>query len=82
MNFYKPDFSKDPNSPFARDNNNKLVRKGYWLDLTDNSIIMLFNNGIGRDLTNEEKRNHLIDIRKEQLIDSICIQEIIPPEIK
>ena len=36
--------------------------------------------GIGKDLTNEEKKNHLIDISREHLIDKICIQEIMPPE--
>ena len=27
------------------------------------------------DLTNEEKKNHLLDINREHLIDKICIQE-------
>ena len=58
-NFYKPDFSLDPNSPFARDSDNKLIRKNYWNALLDSSIISLFNNGIGVNLTNEEKKNHL-----------------------
>ena len=79
MYFYKPDYNNDINSPFARDNQNKLVRKSYWLDLPDQSVILLFTNGIGRDLTNEEKRNHLIDIKRKHLIDKVCIQEVIPP---
>ena len=29
------------------DSENKLVRKSYWLDLLDNSIVLLFTNGIG-----------------------------------
>ena len=33
-NFYKPDYSLDPNSPFARDSDNKLIRKSYWNALT------------------------------------------------
>ena len=78
MYFYKPDYSNDINSPFARDNQNKLVRRSYWLDLPDQSVVLLFMNGVGRDLTNEEKRNHLIDIRREHLIDKVCIQEVIP----
>ena len=78
MYFYKPDYSNDINSPFARDNQNKLVRRGYWLDLPDRSVVLLFTNGVGRDLTNEEKRNHLIDIKREHLIDKVCIQEVIP----
>ena len=78
MYFYKPDYSNDINSPFARDNQNKLVRRSYWLDLPDQSVVLLFPNGIGRDLTNDEKRNHLIDIKREHLIDKVCIQEVIP----
>ena len=78
MYFYKPDYSNDINSPFARDNQNKLVRRGYWLDLPDQSVVLLFTNGVGRDLTNEEKRNHLIDIKREHPIDKVCIQEVIP----
>ena len=78
MYFYKPDYSNDINSPFARDNQNKLVRRSYWLDLPDQSVVLLFMNGVGRDLTNEEKRNHLIDIKREHLIDKVCIQEVIP----
>ena len=78
MYFYKPDYSHDINSPFARDNQNKLVRRSYWLDLPDHSVVLLFTNGVGRDLTNEEKRNHLIDIKREHLIDKVCVQEVIP----
>ena len=78
MYFYKPDYSNDINSPFARDNQNKLVRRSYWLDLPDQSVVLLFTNGVGRDLTNEEKRNHLIDIKREHPIDKVCIQEVIP----
>ncbi len=79
-NFYVPNYAMDPNSPFARDSENKLVRKNYWYDLQDNSIITLFQTGIGAVLTNEEKKNHLIDIKREYLIDKVCVQEILPPE--
>ena len=79
MYFYKPNFSDNVDSPFARDSQNKLIRRSYWLDLPDSSIVLLFNNGIGKDLTNEEKKNHLIDIKREYLIDQVCIQEIITP---
>jgi hypothetical protein len=37
-------------------------------------------SGIGSLLTNDQKRAHLIDVRREHLIDRICIQEILPPE--
>ena len=80
MKFYKPDFASDPNSPFARNSENKLVRKSYWYDMTDDSIVSLFNLGIGSVLDNEEKKNHLKDIKREYLIDRICVQEILPPE--
>ena len=80
INFYKPDYALDPNSPFARDSENKLIRKSYWDALQDSSVISLFLNGIGANLTNEEKKNHLIDIKREHLIDDVCIQEILPPE--
>ena len=78
--FYTPNYALDPNSPFASDSENNLVRKSYWYDLQDNSIISLFESGIGAVLTNEEKRNHLIDIKREYLIDKVCVQEVLPPE--
>ena len=80
MIYYKPDFSKDLNSPFARDENNKLIRRNYWLDLPDQSVIMIFTQGVGKDLTNQEKKNHLIDIKRQNLIDDICVTEVLPPE--
>ena len=78
--FYVPNYATDPNSPFARDAENKLVRKSYWDDLQDSSIISLFKTGIGEVLTNEEKKNHLIDIKRDYLIEDICVQEVLPPE--
>ena len=33
--FYKPNYAYEPDSPFARDSNNKLIRKSYWLNLQD-----------------------------------------------
>jgi hypothetical protein len=36
--FYEPDLDADPNSPFARDASGKLVRRSYWLDMTDRGI--------------------------------------------
>ncbi len=78
--FYTPNYALEPNSPFARDAENNLVRKSYWYDLQDNSIVSLFESGIGAVLTNEEKKNHLIDIKREYLIDDVCVQEILPPE--
>ena len=78
--FYKPDFSIDPNDPFARDQNEKLVRRSYWLDMPDQTLVLVLTKGIGSGLTNSQKRAHLEDINRENLITQVCIQEILPPE--
>ncbi len=79
-NFYKPDLGAIPDNPFAREADGKLVRRGYWLDMSDRSLILAMTNGIGTCLTNSEKRSHLADIGREHLIDEVCVQEILPPE--
>ena len=73
--FYQPDLSENIDSPFVRDGNNKLVRRSYWLDMNDRTLVMVMTNGIGANLTNDEKRAHLADLRREHLIDQVCIQE-------
>jgi hypothetical protein len=78
--FYEPDLTVDPNSPFVRDAGNKLVRRGYWMDMNDRTLIMVLTQGIGANLTNDEKRAHLFDLKRGHLIDQICTQEILPPE--
>ena len=78
--FYQPDLSQDINSPFIRDGADKLIRRSYWLDMDDRTLVMVMVNGIGANLTNDEKRAHLADLRREHLIDQVCIQEILPPE--
>jgi hypothetical protein len=78
--FYQPDLSKDIDSPFIRDGANKLVRRSYWLDMDDRTLVMVMVKGIGAKLTNDEKRAHLTDLRREHLIDQVCVQEILPPE--
>jgi hypothetical protein len=40
---------------------------------------MVMVNGIGAHLTNDEKRAHLTDLKREHLIDQVCVQ-IFPPE--
>jgi hypothetical protein len=75
--FYQPDLSTDLDSPFVRD---KLIRRSYWLDMDDRTLVMVMVNGIGANLTNDEKRAHLIDLRRDHLIDQVCTQEILPPE--
>ena len=76
----KPDLTVDPNSPFVRDAANKLVRRGYWMDMNDRTLVMVMTQGIGANLTNDEKRAHLSDLKREFLIDQVCTHEILPPE--
>jgi hypothetical protein len=78
--FYQPDLSYDIDSPFIRDAADKLVRRSYWLDMNDRTLVMVMVNGIGANLTNDEKKAHLSDLRREHLIDQVCVQEILPPE--
>ena len=78
--FYQPDLSSDLDSPFVRDSEDKLVRRSYWLDMDDRTLFMVMVYGIGENLTNDEKRAHLIDLGREHLLDKVCIQEILPPE--
>ena len=78
--YYEPDLTVDPNSPFVRDAANKLVRRGYWMDMNDRTLVMVVTQGIGANLTNDEKRAHLVDLKREHLIDQVCTQEILPPE--
>jgi hypothetical protein len=79
--FYEPDLAANPDSPFVSDASNKLVRRGYWMDMPDSALVMVMTKGIGANLTNDEKRAHLIDLKREYLIDDVCIQEILPPEV-
>jgi hypothetical protein len=78
--FYEPDLGANPDSPFARDASGKLIRRSYWLDMTDRTLVLVMVNGIGAHLTNDQKRAHLIDLKRDHLIDQVCVQEILPPE--
>jgi hypothetical protein len=79
-NYYVPDLGRNPDDPFARDADGKLVRRAFWLDMGDRSIVLAMTQGLGAALSNEEKRLHLQDIGRGHLIDRICIVEILPPE--
>lgn len=79
-NFYSPDLGADPDSPFARDADGKLVRRAYWLGMSDRSVVLAMTQGIGMALTADQKRAHLDDIGRAHLVDDVCTQEIIPPE--
>jgi hypothetical protein len=78
--FYQPDLGTNPDDPFARDTDDKLIRRSFWLDMSDRSLVLAMTQGIGAPLTNDEKRAHLADIGREHLIDEVCVQEYIPPE--
>jgi hypothetical protein len=78
--FYEPDLGANPDNPFARDQEGKLIRRSYWLDMIDRSVVRAMTDGIGAHLTNDQKRAHLADIRREHLVDQVCLQEILSPE--
>jgi hypothetical protein len=78
--FYRPPLDGFEEDPFARDGEDKLIRRGYWLGLSDRSLVMLMTKGIGTRLTADQKRAHLEDIRRPHLIDEILAPEILPPE--
>jgi hypothetical protein len=50
------------------------------MDMDDRALVLVMTKGIGANLTNDEKGAHLIDIKREHLIDQVCTQEILPPE--
>ena len=79
-NFFTPDLGANPDSPFARDENDKLARRDFWLGLSDQSMVLAMTQGIGAALTADQKRAHLVDLLRSHLIDQVCIQEILPPE--
>lgn len=78
--FYQPDLGANPDDPFARADDGKLVRRSFWLDMSDRSLVLAMTQGIGAVLTADEKRAHLADIGRQHLIDEVCVQEILPPE--
>ncbi|MFY0615224.1 MAG: hypothetical protein JXQ99_27090 [Hyphomicrobiaceae bacterium] len=80
QNYFMPDLSSGDDNPFARDADNKLVRRGFWLDMSDRSVVLAMTQGVGANLTNDQKRAHLHDIGRAALIDDVCVQEILPPE--
>jgi hypothetical protein len=53
--FYQPDLSTDLDSPFVRDANDKLIRRSYWLDMDDCTVVMVMTKGIGAKLANERE---------------------------
>ncbi len=80
MPFYKPDLGANPDDPFARDADGRLVRRTFWLDMSDRSLALAMTRGVGAALTAAEKRAHLEDVGRSHLIDEVCAPEILPPE--
>lgn len=78
--FHEPDLGSSPDDPFARDGDGALIRRAFWLDMSDRSLVLAMTQGIGAALSNDHKRAHLRDIGRAHLIDQVCIQEILPPE--
>ena len=78
--FYRPDLGTNADDPFARDADGKLVRRAYWLDMSDRSLVLAMTQGIGANLSADQKRAHLSDIGRNHLVPEVCIQEILPPE--
>jgi hypothetical protein len=50
--------------------------------MNDRAFVMVMVNGIGARLTNDEKRAHLIDLKRGHLIDQVSVQESLLPEEK
>jgi len=78
--YYSPDLGANPDDPFARDGADVLVRRAYWLGLSDQSVILAMKNGVGSHLSNEQKVAHLNDIGREYFVEEVCVQEVLPPE--
>ncbi len=76
--FFEPDLGIDPDSPFARDASGKLVRRRFWSDINDRTLVTMMVSGIGAHLTSDEKGAHLIDLKHEHLIGQVGVQEILP----
>ena len=51
------------------------------MDMPDGSLVMVMTKGISANLTNDEKKAHLIDLKREHLIEQVCVQEILPAEV-
>jgi|TARA_Y100000588_G_C14238600_1_gene918368 hypothetical protein len=80
VRFFTPDLGTSPDNPFARDESDKLVRRDFWLGMSDQSMVLAMKQGIGEPLTADQKRAHLADVGRAHLIDQVCTQEILPPE--
>ena len=48
--------------------------------MNDRRLVIAMTNGIGAHLTNDERRAHLTDLKRDRVIHQVCIQEILPPK--
>ncbi len=48
--FYEPDLTANPDSPFVRDASNKLVRRSYWMDMTEKTLVTVMTQGVRANL--------------------------------
>lgn len=80
--FYRPPLDGRVDDPFMRDGDDRLIRRSFWLDLSDRSMVQVMTQGIGIRLTADEKRAHLVDIRRAHLIEPILEPEILPPPVR
>jgi hypothetical protein len=48
--------------------------------MSDRTLVLAMTQGLGANLTNDHKRQHLRDLGRAHLIGQVCIQEILPPE--
>ena len=46
--FYQPPLDGREEDPFVRDGDDKLIRRSYWLDLSDRSIVLIMTRASAR----------------------------------
>jgi hypothetical protein len=59
--FYEPDLTSNPDSPFMRDGDGKLVRRSYWMDMDDRTYLL------NTHLINEMLTTQVCQMRKVML---------------
>ena len=57
--FYKPDLGINPDDAFARETDGKLVRRSFWLDMSDRSVVQAMTQGLGANLANEHTKGRI-----------------------
>jgi hypothetical protein len=57
--FYQSDLGAEPDNPFARDANNKLVRRSYWLDMNDRSLVLALTQDWGSPYKRRKARHRM-----------------------